>query len=137
MANSLYHTRPRESVLACVKESAGEHMTAQQIADRLRANGEKIGLTTVYRCLDKLVGDGVLVKYAAADGESACFRLAGCGSENCFHVKCESCGAFFHLTCDHLSEVAAHMLDDHDFTVDPYKTVFYGTCGECRRRQSK
>ena len=135
MANRVYNTRQRESVLACVKESAGEHMTAQQVTDLLRARGEKIGLTTVYRCLDRLVGEGVLVKYAAADGESACFRLAECGSENCFHVKCESCGAFFHLTCDHLSEVASHMLDDHDFTVDPYKTVFYGTCGECRRRQ--
>ena len=135
MANKAYNTRQRESVLACVKESAGEHMTAHQVTERLRAKGEKIGLTTVYRWLDRLVGEGVLVKYAAADGESACFRLAECGSENCFHVKCESCGAFFHLNCDHLSEVASHMLDDHDFTVDPYKTVFYGTCGECRRRQ--
>ena len=132
MAVRSYNTRQRESVLASVKQSAGDHITAREVTELLNRNGSRVGLTTVYRCLDKLVGEGVLVKFAAADGESACFRLAECGSENCFHMKCERCGRLFHVECEHLHDVAAHIFDEHDFTVDPYKTVFYGLCGDCK-----
>ena len=131
MPSRNYNTRQRESVLACIKESAGEHVTAQEVVSRLQSKNEKVGLTTVYRCLEKLVGEGVLVKYTSADREGACFRLAECGSDNCFHMKCEKCGGFFHIECDHLLEAATHIFDEHGFTVDPYKTVFYGVCESC------
>lgn len=131
MPSGNYNTRQRESVLACINESAGEHVTAAEVIDRLREKGERVGLTTVYRCLERLVGEGVLVKYASADREGACFRLADCGSDKCFHMKCEKCGGFFHVECDHLLDVATHIFDEHNFTLDPYKTVFYGVCGRC------
>ena len=131
MPSRNYNTRQRESIISCIKESAGAHITAQEVIDKLRQKGEKVGLTTVYRCLDKLVGEGVLVKYAHTDREGACFRLADCGSESCFHMKCERCGGFFHVECDHLLEAVTHIFDEHGFTVDPYKSVFYGVCEAC------
>lgn len=132
MPNRSYNTKQKESVLACVKESAGNHITALEVHALLQQKGEGVGLTTIYRCLDKLVGEGILVKYAAADGGSACFRLAECGSNHCFHMKCEKCGGFYHVECEHLYEAVEHIFDEHGFVVDPYKTVFYGTCDKCK-----
>ena len=51
-----------------------------------------------------------------------------------FHMKCLKCGRLFHLECDHLKDIAAHISKMHDFTIDSSRTVFYGICGECAKK---
>ena len=53
------------------------------------------------------------------------------------HLKCEKCGKLLHLQCDMLEHIDAHLEEDHGFLLDTKRTVFYGICGDCRRKMQE
>ncbi len=128
-----YQTRQRALILKHMRMAAGAHLTAAELAGALRAHGETVGLTTVYRTLDKLVAQGLVGKSMHGGGRAACYqyhpRQPQCGTH--FHLQCLDCGALTHLHCDLLGELGAHMQSDHHFRLNPSATVFYGQCESC------
>ena len=129
-----YQTKQKSQVLAYLQGIAGQHVTASQVFKQLSAQGSSIGATTVYRCLERLVEDGVVNKYIIDSNSPACFEYVGARQENencCFHCKCEKCGRLIHLHCEELEEIAGHLSAEHHFKLDPFRTVFYGLCEEC------
>lgn len=126
-----YNTKQKDEIIAAVRERGDGHFTAEEICLSLKENG--VGLSTVYRHLDRLVKDGVLRKYVSGAGESACYQLlGGCGEH--FHLKCVVCGKLEHLSCSHLDGIRHHVLEEHGFSVDPGRTVFYGVCAACKEK---
>ena len=86
--------------------------------------------------LEKLEAEGLVRRYALDDRGSACWQYAGTDGaagacRHHFHLKCTECGTLFHLNCDHLQEIAAHVASEHGFCIDPARTVFYGICADC------
>ena len=51
-----YMTRQQQAVLNCIAACPGGCATAMALADRLRSGGQSVGLTTVYRQLERLRG---------------------------------------------------------------------------------
>ena len=103
-----YNTRQRELILDYIKKNAKKHLTADDIADALKA--EQVGKTTVYRYLEKLCEQNIVRKFILSEGKSACFQYND--EQQChdhFHMKCLKCGRLFHLECDHLKDIAAHI----------------------------
>lgn len=130
--SNTYKTKQRELILRCLQEHKDEHLTAEDITQFLKADGNTVGKTTVYRHLDRLVNESVVRRYIAEDGKSACFQFSD--GEEChrhFHLKCTVCNRLFHLECDYLDEVSEHIFAEHKFSIDNTKTVFYGICEEC------
>lgn len=128
-----YKTRQRELILGCLIEHKEQHVTADEIMRLLAEREEPVGKTTVYRMLDKLVGEGTVRKYIAEEGKSACYQyIDGDGCNYHFHLKCVRCNKLFHVECDYLNELDVHILACHGFMVDNTKTVLYGVCSDCR-----
>lgn len=126
-----YRTRQRDKILELLKNSKGRQMTTEEICEELKATGSKVGITTVYRYLDKLYTEGCLQRYT--DGkESARYSYREKECLEHFHLKCTSCGGIFCADCDFLSGLCRHISGDHGFTVDISKTVFYGVCEKCK-----
>jgi Fur family ferric uptake transcriptional regulator len=131
-----YRTKQKSELLDYMKSVQGEHVTAQDACDYLRRKGVSIGQTTVYRQLERMVDEGLVNKYVLDANTPACFEYVPedshvkCGV--CFHCKCEKCGKLFHVSCETLSGLAAHLMKDHGFEMDPLRTVFYGVCKACR-----
>ena len=138
-ATGEYRTRQRTAILQYFKSHPHAHLTAEELCDALRAGGISVGKSTVYRALDKLAESGLVRRFSMAPGESACYQYAGGHSDTCrahFHLKCTVCGTLYHIECEHLDELTAHLGAKHSFTVDYAKTVLYGTCDPCRRALS-
>ena len=130
-----YNTRQKNDIIECLKAAKGTQMTVSDLNYRLHGQGVNIGMTTIYRHLEKLLEDGVVNKYTADGDRSAYFEYIGkedCHKPRCFHCKCVKCGKLIHLDCGELSGVVKHLEESHGFTVDPVKTVFYGLCRTCR-----
>ena len=129
-----YNTRQQKAVHSLLESLDGEHITAYQVLDRLHADGVTVGLTTVYRCLERLVQNGQARRYDTGGDQGACYQLSkredGCN--NHYHLKCSECGTLQHTDCKRLNEIGAHMSDTHSFKLDLDKTVFYGRCGQCQ-----
>lgn len=133
-------TRHRRDIEALFAGSPGEHLSARDVQARLADAGSSAGTATVYRQLDALVGEGVLRRYDNGTGVAACYEYAAdgssCGDASCFHCVCSSCGKLVHVDCGHLADVRAHLAREHDFVVDPMRTVLHGLCADCARKAS-
>ncbi len=127
-----YKTKQRENILSCIKSFDGAHFTADELARRLQDGGFGVGKTTVYRCLDRMTGDGSVRKYLLGDKDSACYQYIAGGCTEHFHLKCTCCGKLIHAECEYLSKIAEHIGQHHGFEVNSSKTVFYGICLECK-----
>ena len=137
--NSSYKTKQRSAILDYLIEHKDSHVTVNNISDYLEQDGTHVGITTIYRHLDKLLEQGLVRKYTVDGTTSACYQYANI-DEKChqhFHMKCEDCGRLIHLNCSHINELCSHIFDEHGFTVDLYRTVFYGICRECSERTQK
>lgn len=131
-----YRTRQRELILDCLRENRERHLNIAEITEILREKGERVGQTTVYRTLERLADEGIAHKYSVA-GENlgACYQFAD-DCRGCYHLVCSKCGKLIHIECGFMDELAGHIYTEHRFTLDPFKTVLYGVCGECSEKQS-
>ncbi len=132
---SKYKTKQREILLGYLETVPGVHITASDVCEYFKAQGAKIGQSTVYRQLESLVDEGIINKYIIDGNSPACFEYMGADSheeaEVCFHCKCEKCGKLIHLHCDELEDIRVHLEQEHHFKMDPLRTVFYGLCDQC------
>jgi len=80
-----------------------------------------------------LVENGIIRKYVAEEGKSACFQYISPDGDchNHYHFKCSKCGKLYHISCSMMNEISSHVLKEHGFVIDASKTVFYGECKEC------
>ena len=130
-----YKTKQQERLLSCFKAMQGRHFTAEDVAAYFQKQNISIGIATIYRQIEKFVAMGVVQKYFLGEQNAACFQYTGeeCHKEvSHFHLKCEKCGTLIHLECHDLEKLSSHLMAEHGFALDPFRTVFYGLCENCR-----
>lgn len=135
MANGGYNTKQRLLILNYLIEARALHVTADDVFEHLKSQGNCVGKSTVYRYLDKLVIEGRLRKFYIEDGVNACYQYFDLNEEcsSHYHLKCFECGALLHVECNLLDEIYQHVSSKHNFQIDNTKTVFYGLCEICNK----
>lgn len=131
-----YMTKQQRAVLERMAQRKGGCATAAELTEELHQQGQHVGLTTVYRQLDKLAQQGLVHKIVT--DESTHYQYCDCHEthRDCFLLKCEKCGSMRHLDCSHLSELYKHLLSEHGFAINPRRTLFYGLCEQCNREEN-
>ena len=136
MPQGRYNTKQRDELLSYMKSVAGKHVMVSDICNHFSQTGSKVGTTTIYRHLEKLVEEGVVKKYTVDSTSAACFEYIDsheeCKKNGCTHLKCTKCGRLIHLHCDDLKSTEKHILEAHHFKLDMTRTVLYGVCEECQ-----
>lgn len=137
MAGSSYVTVSRKKILEFLKNSSDRTVTAADVDFYLKENNSEVNITTVYRYLDKLAKDGTVIKYVAEKGSQAAYQYVEPGRhcEEHLHLKCVKCGKIIHLECDFMEEIAHHILEGHDFTLQCKNSILYGVCRECKENK--
>ena len=130
VAKGEYKTRQKDIIIGILQENEGRHMTASEISERLLQKGARVGVATLYRCLERLSEKGVVEKMSLS-GESA--RYTYHKGEPCshFHLKCVGCGELICTECDRMAELLRHIGDEHGFSIAPGGTTLYGRCKRC------
>ncbi len=130
-----YRTRQKECILECIRDNSDSYVTIRQLAERLAECGEKVGLTTIYRNLDKLEQEKEIAKVRIEGMHGICYRyLPKAKNSIFFYMKCEECGDLVHIDCPELARLYEHLSDEHHIVLNPGKTMFYGKCENCRTR---
>lgn len=139
MKKNPYKTKQQDFLFSYLKEMQGQHFTAEDIRIHFEEKNISIGIATIYRQLEKLVADGLVLKYYLGEHSAACFEYPGEADKNedtQFHLKCEKCGQLFHLDCDNMKALCGHIKNEHGFALDPYRTVLYGLCDSCQKAEA-
>lgn len=127
-----YKTRQQSAVRECLELHKDGYVTVNEIEKYLKDNNCSVGLTTIYRQLDKLEQDGVVIRINVEGQSGACFQYAEKeNAEDCFYLQCEGCGKVTKMECHQLAELYHHLNSDHHFSINPQKTVLFGRCEKC------
>lgn len=128
MAIGVRSTRQRAAV-ATVLDSLEEFRTAQEIHAQLRAAGEAVGLTTVYRTLQAMADSEEVDVLRTADGETAYRR---CSKGHHHHLVCRQCGRTVEVEGPAVERWADKVAAEHGFTDVSHTLEIFGLCGQCR-----
>ena len=105
-------------------------LTAQQIFDRLRSEGRRVGIATVYRVLDQLSERGLLQRVDVGAG-TARYEAALPSGEHHHHLVCDGCGKVEAFADDELEAVIHKVERRTGYSVAGHDVVLRGACREC------
>ncbi|MEQ1786947.1 MAG: Fur family transcriptional regulator, partial [Acidimicrobiales bacterium] len=120
-------TAARRAVIATLLAGSEEHLTAEDVAERVQRQHPDVHLSTVYRTLDALEDLGVTTHVHLGHGPST-FHLT---SDPHHHAVCDGCGAVVHLPADLFDGVAARMRTDIGFELTAPHFSLPGRCADC------
>jgi Fur family ferric uptake transcriptional regulator len=124
-------TRQAEALSAALDGLAG-FASAQQIHAELRRNGDRIGLTTVYRHLQVLTEDGRVDAIRDAHGEILYRRCRT--SAHHHHLTCRSCGRSVEVEGSAVERWAEQVAAEAGFTQVDHTVELFGVCPQCAGR---
>ncbi|MCR4897024.1 MAG: transcriptional repressor [Lachnospiraceae bacterium] len=139
MAKSEYKTRPRNAIIKYLQDHPDTRFTARDILEGIGGAGAEADRSTIYRNLERLCQEGVLVKYKETDVNATCYQYSGeHGScHDHMHGQCAECGRIFHLENGILADAAEKMESEYGLAIDYGKTVIIGLCRDCRKKAEK
>lgn len=126
----LRSTRQRAAVWAALDELT-DFRSAQDLHALLRARGETVGLTTVYRTLQALADAGAVDVLHRGDGE-AVYRRCSAGHHH--HLVCRGCGTTVEVAGPAVERWADRLAHEHGFVDVSHTLEVFGTCERCARR---
>lgn len=124
--HGLQVTAQRLAVLRAV--SGHPHITADGVAEAVRAEIGAISLQSVYDALGVLVGEGIIRRIQPA-GSAARFEARV--GDNHHHLICRVCGRVVDVDCAVGAAPCVAASDDSGYEIDEAEVVYWGRCPEC------
>ena len=119
-------TAQRLAVLRAV--SGQPHITADAVAEVVRAEIGAISLQSVYDALGLLVAEG-LIRRIQPSGSPA--RFEDRVGDNHHHLICRICGRVVDIDCAVGSTPCLTAADDMGYEIDEAEVAYWGRCPEC------
>ncbi len=108
--------------------SGQPHITADGVADAVRAEIGAISLQSVYDALGVLVAEG-LVRRIQPAGSPA--RFEDRVGDNHHHLICRVCGRLVDVDCAVGSAPCLTAADDRGYEIDEAEVAYWGRCPDC------
>lgn len=123
-------TIPRLKILEILEKQLDDrHLSAEQVYKILIAEGEEIGLATVYRVLTQFEAAGLVSRHHFEGGNSI-FELNK-GSHH-DHVVCMKCGKVDEFTDELIEKRQAEIAQSLGYTLTDHSLYLYGYCANCK-----
>jgi len=123
-------TPQRRAVLGVIAQSH-EHFTPAAIYEKVRREYPGIGLVTVYRTLDLLIGLGLLCEVHTAGNQRSYSMRRPSGHHH--HLVCSDCGTVIDFTNCDLSELEQVLSRQTGFKIRGHLLEFRGLCQNCQK----
>lgn len=120
-------TRTRQAIVEVVVGQGG-HITADEIAERVKARHPRVNLSTVYRTLETLEELDVVDHVHLGHGR-ALYHLTERGHQ---HLYCERCERVESLPIERLHPLREMLEDGYGFRLDERHFALVGRCARCR-----
>ena len=123
-----YRLTPQRHLILSVIQEANEHLSIEQISERLQQLHPNISLSTVYRTLELLRELG-LVRENRLPGRQPRYESASGNAHH--HLVCRRCHAVLHLDDALLGNLHEQLQDQYHFHHLTLDLVASGYCDAC------
>ena len=127
-----YRLTPQRMLIVSIIHDSKDHITAEEIHNRVALQYPCVDISTVYRTL-QLLKKLHLVSETDLGGGSVQYELSA-GSRH-HHLVCRQCAESFALDDEMLEPLRARMLDHYGFQADMDHFAIFGLCQQCRKKQ--
>ncbi len=118
-------TMPRVKVLKLFETSEVRHLTAEDVYRMLLAEGEDVGLATVYRVLTQFEAAGLLVRHHF-EGDKSVFELNQGHHHD--HLVCLQCGKVEEFCDPDIEKRQDKIAKEHGFTIREHSLYLFADC---------
>ncbi len=129
LKHGLQVTPQRLAILRVVSDSP--HITAESLAEIVRAEIGAISRQAVYNALGILVEKGVLRRIQPLGSPSLFEDRVG---DNHHHLICRTCGRVEDVDCAVGSAPCLQVNDNRGYEIDEAEVIYWGRCPECLAR---
>lgn len=108
------------------------HPTANEVYDMVRKRLPRIGLGTVYRNLELLAENGVILKLEVGGTQ----KRFDATIESHYHIRCSVCGRVDDVDMEVQEEINETAAKSCDYKILGHHIEFSGTCQECSAKET-
>jgi Fur family ferric uptake transcriptional regulator len=126
-------TRQRAALNEAI-EDVPEFRSAQDIHRAMLEKGDKVGLATVYRGLQRLADSGELDTVRTGDGENLYRRCER--REHHHHLVCRVCGKAEEIDGPSVEKWAQEVAAGFGYADITHEIELFGVCADCRAAAS-
>jgi Fur family ferric uptake transcriptional regulator len=125
-----YKRTMQRAVVLEILESAGGHMTAEEVAREVEERRLALNRSTVYRTLETLAEVGVVK--ATRMGRAIHYELSHDGDDH-HHLRCVDCKVMVHLDAAEVDGLLGRRASKSGFQVTDIQVMVNGLCSVCRK----
>ena len=115
-------THPRIRILEILGADGVRHLSAEDLYRRLMADGEDIGLATVYRVLTQFEAAGLVEKHNFEGGQAVYELDRGVHHD---HMVCVDTGKVIEFTSPEIEELQKQIASKHGYVIEAHSLVLY------------
>lgn len=125
------HTKKREILIDIIKKE-NKPLTATNLYDICKEKNIPINLSTIYRFLNDLLNNNILIKEIRQDKNSYYeFNT----KKHKHHIICEKCHKEVPLDICPLNQLENQILSSTGYKITSHTLEFRGICKECRNKK--
>ena len=114
--------------------AAQPHITAEGVAEAVRAEIGAISLQSVYDALGLLVAEGLIRRIQPAGSPA---RFEDRVGDNHHHLICRICGRLVDVDCAVGSAPCLTAANDRGYEIDEAEVAYWGRCPDCQGPQRR
>lgn len=126
------NTRQRFIILDTIKKMP-RHFSVDEVYIEVKKEHPTIGQATLFRNINKMVEEGILLRIEVPGGAS---RYELCAPKH-YHAKCMVCGELFDVEMEYIPDLESKVKDAHGFQFSGHDIIFSGICSSCRKKQEE
>jgi Fur family ferric uptake transcriptional regulator len=131
----LKSTRQRDTIIQMFMESGKDHLSVDELYQRVRQRNPKIGYATVYRTL-RLMAESGWASSRQFGNRTARFERQTEGQHH-DHLICMGCGKIVEFENPRIEELQAHIARLNGFQIFEHKLELYGNCPTCLFKEKR
>lgn len=130
--NGLKLTPQRRTILD-VFLTTEEHLTPEELYNKVKTVDPAIGQATVYRTLKLLSLSGLAKEVHFGDGMTRYEQKYGHKHHD--HLICEVCGKNIEVLDEKIEKLQHDLAASHGFVLTGHRMYLYGVCPDCRNNK--
>lgn len=124
---------PQRQIILEELSKVKSHPTANEVYDMVRKRLPRIGLGTVYRNLDLMAENGLILKLEVGGTQK---RFDATTALH-YHIRCTQCGRVDDIEMGILPQIDRLVADETEWQVLGHHIEFTGTCESCSTLRGK